>query len=147
MSSKTKIVVLRMKELIYTAIFVGLGILLIILLVYMFSSKGGKQKDSAAPTSYIPGVYSASLVLNGQNIDVSVTVDSDRINSINFVQLDEAVTTMYPLMEPALESISAQIYEKQSLEDIAYDENNQYTTEVLLSAIDEALDKARVENQ
>ena len=56
MSSKTKIVVLRMKELIYTAIFVGLGILLIILLVYMFSSKGGKQKDSAAPTSYIPGV-------------------------------------------------------------------------------------------
>ena len=54
---------------------------------------------------------------------------------------------MYPLMEPALESISAQIYEKQSLEDIAYDENNQYTTEVLLSAIDEALDKARVENQ
>ena len=31
MSSKTKIVVLRMKEIIYTAIFVGLGILLILL--------------------------------------------------------------------------------------------------------------------
>ena len=31
MSSKTKIVVLRMKEIIYTAIFVGLAILLITL--------------------------------------------------------------------------------------------------------------------
>ena len=37
MSSKTKIVVLRMKELIYTGIFVALGILLILLLVYMLS--------------------------------------------------------------------------------------------------------------
>ena len=142
MSSKTKIVVLRMKELIYTAIFVGLGILLIILLVYMLSSKGGKQKDSAAPTSYIPGVYSASLVLNGQNIDVSVTVDSDRINSINFVQLDEAVTTMYPLMEPALNDLAAQICEKQSLDEITYSDDNKYTSQVLLDAITNALSKA-----
>ena len=35
MSAKTKIVVLRMKELIYTGIFVALGILLIILLIAM----------------------------------------------------------------------------------------------------------------
>ena len=33
MSSKTKIVVLRMKEIIYTAIFIGFGILLILLLL------------------------------------------------------------------------------------------------------------------
>ena len=33
MSSKTKIVVLRMKEIIYTAIFIGLGILLLLLLL------------------------------------------------------------------------------------------------------------------
>ncbi|RHP32462.1 hypothetical protein [Lachnotalea sp. AF33-28] len=142
MSSKTKIVVLRMKELIYTAIFVGLGILLIILLVYMFSSKGGKQKDSAAPTSYIPGVYSASLVLNGQNIDVSVTVDSDRINSINFVQLDEAVTTMYPLMEPALNELTEQIIDSQSTANIQLDEGMKYTQSALVSTIEEALSKA-----
>ena len=142
MSSKTKIVVLRMKELIYTAIFVGLGILLIILLVYMFSSKGGKQKDSAAPTSYIPGVYSASLVLNGQNIDVSVTVDSDRINSINFVQLDEAVTTMYPLMEPALNELTEQIIDSQSTANIQLDEGMKDTQSALVSTIEEALSKA-----
>ena len=36
MSSRTKIVVLHMKEIIYTAIFAALGILLIILLFIMF---------------------------------------------------------------------------------------------------------------
>ena len=34
--AKTKIVVIQMKELIYTAIFAGLGILLIVLLIIMF---------------------------------------------------------------------------------------------------------------
>ena len=33
MSAKTKIIVLRMKELIYTGIFIALGLLLIILLI------------------------------------------------------------------------------------------------------------------
>ena len=43
MSSRTKIVVLRMKEIIYTAIFIGLGILLITLLFIMF----GPGKDTS----------------------------------------------------------------------------------------------------
>ena len=36
MSSKTKIVVLHMKEIIYTTIFIVLGILLLLLLFFMF---------------------------------------------------------------------------------------------------------------
>ena len=36
MSSKTKIVVLHLKELIYTGIFVVLGILFLILMIVMF---------------------------------------------------------------------------------------------------------------
>lgn len=36
MSSKTKIVVLHMKEIIYTVIFAALALLLILLLVFMF---------------------------------------------------------------------------------------------------------------
>ena len=52
MSSKTKIVVLRMKELIYTGIFVALGILLILLLVYMFAPKGKKSATRMASPSW-----------------------------------------------------------------------------------------------
>ncbi len=45
MSSKTKIFVIRTKELIYTAIFLGLLILLVFLLVQMFSKKPPKTED------------------------------------------------------------------------------------------------------
>ena len=47
MSAKTKIVVLRMKEIIYTAIFIGLAILLIALFLIMFR----RDKGSAQPES------------------------------------------------------------------------------------------------
>ena len=67
------------------------------------------------------------------------------VQSVSMVNLDETVETMYPLMEPALESISAQIYETQSLDNITYEANNQYTTEVLLMAIEDALNQAKVE--
>lgn len=40
MSSRTRIVVLHMKEIIYTAIFAALAILLIILLIVMFRPSG-----------------------------------------------------------------------------------------------------------
>lgn len=50
MSAKTKIVVLRMKELIYTGIFVALGILLIILLIIMFLP----GKDNSGVSSGTP---------------------------------------------------------------------------------------------
>ena len=53
MSSKTKIVVLRMKEIIYTAIFIGLGILLLLLLLVMFRS-GKNDTPASANAQYIP---------------------------------------------------------------------------------------------
>ena len=62
--SKTKIVVLHMKEIIYTAIFVGLGILLILLLVFMFLPKNtDSTSDNDAPI-YKAGVYTSQMTLN-----------------------------------------------------------------------------------
>ena len=140
MSSKTKIVVLHLKELIYTAIFAVLGILLILLLIFMFLP----DKKSAVETmQYTAGVYTSSIQLNDNAIDVEVAVDSSHINSISLVNLDEATAAMYPLMQPALDNLSQQIYEKQSLENISYGDDSQYTSMVLLQAIQAALDKAR----
>ena len=44
MGSKTKIIVLHMKEIIYTGIFIALGILLIFLLAVMFGT--GRKTDT-----------------------------------------------------------------------------------------------------
>ena len=145
MSAKTKIVVLRMKELIYTGIFVGLALLLVVIFLAMFH--GGKKEGEDAPTgaeasAYIPGVYTASLALGSQNLDVEVIVDATRITGIRLVNLDDTIATMYPLMEPTLESLSSQILENQSTENISYAENTKYTAYILLKAVQAALNKA-----
>ena len=141
MSSKTKIIVLRMKEIIYTGIFLGLAVLLIALCLIMFRPKKDEETQAA---SYIPGVYTASLNLGSQDVNVQVAVDSNAITSISLVPLNEAVTTMYPLMEPALKELSDQIISTQSLENLTYSSQSHYTSTALLGAIERALEKAKI---
>lgn len=144
MSSKTKIVVLHLKELIYTGIFAVLGILFIVLLIIMFLPKNKDKDSNIVPpaNSYMPGVYTTSLVLNDNVVDIEVTVDETNINGIRIVNLDEAVATMYPLIEPAFEELASQICENQSLDGITYSDDNKYTSMVLLDAIKTSLQKA-----
>ena len=86
MSSRTKIVVLRMKEIIYTAIFIGLGILLITLLFIMFGPGKDTSETASAPAAvYVPGVYSASIVLGSQNVDVEVAVDRE-LHPVHYIR-------------------------------------------------------------
>ncbi len=80
MSSKTKIVVLHLKELIYTGIFVVLGILFIILLFIMFrSDKETPEETPKAPETetgtedgtqtpiYQPGAYRSAIYLEDED--------------------------------------------------------------------------------
>lgn len=143
MSSKTKIVVLRMKEIIYTAIFVGLGILLITLFLVMFRPKKDTVPTSGDAVAYVPGVYSSAITLNSQDINVEVTVDSKKITSVTLVPLSEAVTTMYPLMQPAMDNLSPQILKNQSTKNISYPSESRYTSSVLIKAVDQSLTKAQ----
>jgi uncharacterized protein with FMN-binding domain len=144
MSSKTRIVVLKMKELIYTAVFLGLAVVLITLFLIMFRPRQDDPAPATWPASYIPGVYSASLTLGSQNLNVEVAVDADKIQSVSFVSLDEAVTTMYPLMQPVMEDLEQQILKSQSTKDLSYSMETRYTSQSLIGAIEMALEKAKV---
>jgi len=220
MSNKPHIVVFKLKELIYTGIFIILGILLIVLFITMFKSdkknpsassgevnavnndvskkdsSASESTDSANPdkdsskitasdstasdkvaskntipdnngsdkassgssdsnssgsknasdnteTTYNPGVYTSSLMLNNSSLEIEVCVDSHRINSISVKNMDEAVTTMYPLIKNSINDLSNQIINSQSLENIAYTDDCKYTYMILLDAISTTLDKAR----
>ncbi len=145
MSAKTKIVVVHMKELIYTGIFILLGILLILLLVFMFTPEPKEETLSKTAVSalYEPGIYTSSIVIGNESIDLEIIVEADRISSISFADLNDTLRTMYPLMEPSLENIAGQIYEKQSLEHISYEEANHYTVSLILDAISNALEQAK----
>lgn len=130
-----------MKELIYTGLFILLGVLFIILLVIMFNPKGEKaSKDSS--TAYIPGVYTTSLILQGSAVDLEVVVNESQITSIRFINMEESVPTLYPLMEPALDDLAQQIYESQDLSTVKYNNENRYTSLMLLEAISNTLEKA-----
>ena len=151
MSSKTKIIVLHVKELIYTGIFAVLGILFIVLLIIMFLPKEEKRATMSTVTqttanTYIPGVYTTSLILNDNVVEIEVTVDEKNINSIRLINLDEAVTTMYPLIQPSFEDLADQIITNQSLEGVSYPDDSKYTSMILLDAITASLNKA-LENE
>ena len=132
MSSKTRIIVLHMKEIIYTAVFLALAVVLAVVLFFMFGP--GKNASHTASEK--------SITLNENTFDVEVTVNADRIKAIRLVNLNEATKASYPLMEPVLDSLASQIYSSQSLEDIQYAGDRKYTSQVLLSAITDAVKKA-----
>ena len=55
MSSKTKIIVLHMREIIYTVVFAVLALILILLLFFMFGPKKEAKKD------FRPDIYAGNL--------------------------------------------------------------------------------------
>lgn len=142
MGTQTKIVVIKAKEIIYTGIFLVLGILLIVLLMNMFGGSGNKKAETTS--KYNPGVYSSTITLGDNTLNVSVSVDENTISGVSIENMDEAVTTMYPLLEPALNEINDQISTVESVDDITYSKDNQYTYIILNQAIKNALDQATV---
>lgn len=142
--AKTKIIVIQTKELIYTAIFAGLGILLILLLVFMFlpSKSSDDTKTEQTGVTYAPGVYTSQVKLGESTLNLELVVDADQIKSVSLVNLDKSVTTMYPLVKPSLETIEKQLVAGTSLEDIPLSEKSKYTETLLIEGIRTALDKA-----
>lgn len=154
--SSTKLIVLKSKELIYTAILLALIIIFVIIMINMFkdresSSDSARTVKTSAPadavtdeTRYIPGTYSSQLTLGDNTLSVMVTVDEHYITEVAFKQMDEAVTTMYPLLETALEDINTQLHYVSSVDDITPSGDSSYTTRLILDSIKTALKDAVV---
>lgn len=141
--SKTKIVILRFKEIIYTAIFAGLGILLIILLIFMFLPDKEKKDGAANDTAkYTPGVWTSELTIGETSLNIEVIVDENHINSVNITNLNETVATSYPLLKPSIEDIEAQLCKTGDVDSVKLSESSKYTQTVLLDAIKITLEKA-----
>ena len=169
MSANTKIVVLRRKELLYTGIFAALGVLFVILLLMLLlpgkaadTSGAPDSPDSTAETvmpdnvadvstgavadtgnTYIPGIYTTELILGSETVNVEVIVNDHAITSLCLADPDETLTTMYPLLEPTMDSLSEQICETQDLSQVTYSAETRYTSLVLLEAVKASLEKAK----
>lgn len=144
MSAKTKIVVFHLKELIYTGLFIALGILFIILMVLMFSPSHSKKKHRSTEEQalYTPGVYTTQITLGNATVDIEMITDRDRIHSLRIVNIEEDIATMYPLIRPTFDEIASRVIENQSTKGISYSRDTQYTTKLLLDAIEKNILKA-----
>lgn len=146
MSSKTKIVVIHRKEVRYTVFFVVLAVILGLILFFLFGPSKNQSHPMNSDTRYTAGIYRSPVQLGDNSFDVEVTVSEDQIQAIHLQNLSESTQTMFPLMEPALDSLASQIYASQSLEDIRYPDEQKYTSEVLLRAITLAVSHAENQN-
>lgn len=140
----TKIVVLKLKEIIYTALFVILGICLILLLVYMFSNK--KESKPPAVATYVPGLYTSAIMLENKAVNVEVVVDKDHINSIRLTDLDPAVATLNPALVPTLQDLELQLVNDTAVDNLSIKTETRHTSSMLVNAIQSALDKAKPED-
>lgn len=142
MQSDTRIFVFRLRQLLTALAVAVILILTAILAVFQFIPSK-KDVQTSPASAYTAGVYTSSITLNNQSVDIQVVVDKDHIKSASIVNLDESVAAMYPLLTTSMDAISAQLAAGVSIDDIRYESSSRYTSQVLLSAIAQAIDKAR----
>ena len=141
--ASTKLIVLKSKEIIYTVIFLGLVALFIIILTIMFKKPATVSETASSNTasettepSYNPGTYDSTITLGESTLSV--------IQDVALSNLDESVTTMYPLLSSSLEAINTDLQYVSSIDDLTVSGDTKYTSMLLINAIKEALAKAVV---
>ncbi len=141
METNPKIFVFQLKELIYTVVFIALAILLVLLLVFMFLPD---KEDNATETSsqYTAGTYSTYVIYNSIPLEVSVKLDSNHINAVDFIPISDDVATMSSVIETSLNNIEKQVLQNQSTLNIYSSTDNQYTYNILANAVQSAIAKA-----
>lgn len=140
--SGTKIFVLQLKDLIKSAVFAAIGLLLIILLIYLFVPRSKAQTDPETASGYIPGTYTSEIVLHNNPVSVEVTVTESEIVSVDLKNMAETQEVFYPLFSPTMENLSKEIVRYQSI-DITPSAEYPVTEQILLNAVNVALDKAK----
>ncbi|MBE5950463.1 MAG: hypothetical protein E7260_02590 [Lachnospiraceae bacterium] len=145
--SNTKIVVVKLKELILTTALVLAGVVTLMLMIFLISgNKNHSDGSGDAPTSalYHPGVYTSSMTLNDTTIHLELVCDANHINSVRLVNLDEAVETMYPLLNPALSDLELQLAKDIPVSELVLTDGSKYTQTLLIEAIEQTLRKAEI---
>lgn len=141
--SNTRIVVLQAKKMIYGGIFALIAIIILVaLLVIFWPGRGGEKElslDYGAEEIYEPGVYTKELKLGDTSVNLQLTLDEDHVKSLELVNLEDSVETMYPLMKPTVEKISEQLTAGKEMEEIVLSEDAQYTEKILVESVMEML--------
>ncbi len=131
----TKFMVVKAKELIKTAVFAVLGVIILVGLIAFFLNMG---KDDGA---YRDGTYYGEMQLGEETAEVAVTIAEGRIADVSMEETTEAVAVFYPLLAEVAETVGQAVIENQSAE-IAVESENPHSAQAVLDAVAQCLEKA-----
>ena len=133
----SRFMVLKFRDILKTAIFAVIGIIIILGAVYfVFSAREGKRQV------YNPGTYSSDIVLENGTVTVEVKVGKTKIKSVQITNSTEDVPVFYPLFEKTAQDVEKHIKKEQELS-FVLDEYTSVTGRLIIDAVEKSLAQAR----
>ena len=133
----TKFVVVKMKELVKTAVFAVLGVIILFGLIWFFLNLG----NDANAATYRDGTYHTQVKLHDEWAMVSVTIQDGWIQGVSISETSESARVFYPLLDSAVQEVAKEVVKKQSLE-IGVSPQNAYSAQVILEGVARGLEAA-----
>lgn len=134
----TKFVVVKAKDLIKTAVFAVLGVIIIVGLITFFLHMGDDENTGM----YRDGTYYGEVSTGGALTEIAVKVKDGQIAKISMEEPAAAVAVFYPLLEDTAEVVGKAVVESQSLE-VEVSPENAYSAQLILDTVAECLEKAK----
>ena len=134
----TKFVVVKAKELIRTAVFAILGVIIIVGLITFFLHMGNNENTGL----YRDGTYYGEMETGGEVTEIAVVIRNGEIADVSMGVPTEEVAVFYPLLEETAEIVGQAVVESQELA-VEVAPENSYSAQLVLDAVAECLEKAK----
>ena len=98
---------------------------------------GGESK-----ATYAPGTYTAEIILQGNPINVEVTVSKNQIENVALSNLNQSQEVFYPSFSSCIAEVSKEVVANQSTD---FPRSSAYpvSEDIILQAVDKALAQAK----
>ena len=135
---RSRFMVIKARDLGKGLLFALVGVVLILLFVRLVL--GGGEENAL----YRAGSYCADLALDGEDLQVQVTVSEEAIEEVTLLHNSETLPVFYPLFTNTMESLAQEIVTRQSVAVELPDEAG-VTGQLILDAVAEALGRAALD--
>ena len=129
-----KFMVVSLGKIIKVLIGVIVGAGIIFAVINLF---GGESK-----ATYAPGTYTAEIILQGNPINVEVTVSKNQIENVALGNLNQSQEVFYPSFSSCIAEVSKEVVANQST-DFPRSRAYPVSEDIILQAVDKALAQAK----
>ena len=132
MQPKFMVVILGKIIKVLIGVIVGAGIIFAVINLF-----GGESK-----ATYAPGTYTAEIILQGNPINVEVTVSKNQIENVALSNLNQSQEVFYPSFSSCIAEVSKEVVANQSTD---FPRSSAYpvSEDIILQAVDKALAQAK----